>query len=111
MSFFVNAVGSMQLVNYLGLAVSVPVSWLKNGYISMDQDGSVWVYMGMPIRSSDHWGYASEENTYMPTGHCVLRIGLYLDVQNKRASNHDFVAEDVWKNSLVKVSDCPLINY
>lgn len=111
MSLFVNTVGSIQLVNYLGIAVSVPISWLKDGYLSMDKDGTIWVYSGMPTRKSDHWSYVSKEDPNMPVGHCVLRIGMYLDIKNNTASDHDFIAEDVWKHSVVKVSECPVISY
>lgn len=111
MSFFVSAVGSMQLVNYLGLAVNVPVVWLKDGYLSIDKDGTVWAYAGMPSIGSERWVYTPAGGTSLVVDCCVIKLDTYANAFKGSPAREYFIAKDVWENSLVKISECPLINY
>lgn len=111
MSFFVNVVGNMQLVNYLGIAINVPVAWLKDGYLSMDKDGTVWAYSGMPTMGLERWVYTPAGGTNLVIDCCVVRLDMYVNAAKKDSKREYFIAKDVWENSLIKISECPLINY
>ncbi|QFR59752.1 hypothetical protein VBApiPXC38_65 [Acinetobacter phage VB_ApiP_XC38] len=41
MSLFVAWAAKVTVINYLGIAISVPTEFLENGYIAMDVDGTV----------------------------------------------------------------------
>lgn len=108
MSLFIAWSAKITVVNYLGIAVNVPTEFLKDGYISMDYDGTVWAYFSKPKKDNLYWHSPLRDAADGPAGLQVYELGNYSKAIPELGDS-ETVGAGYWANSLVKISDCPII--
>lgn len=112
MSFFITWAANTTLVNYMGIFITVPNAYLEDGYLATDLDGSIWIYTNKPKKDVRCWhtGEGHTEAQELLSGFCILELDNYRDVIKDLGSELR-VFEDHWKDSCIKLSECPVIKY
>lgn len=108
MSLFIAWAAKTTAVNYLGIAVNVPTEFVKDGYLSMDVDGTVWAYWAKPKKDSKYWHTPLRDPSRGTAGLQVFELGNYTKALPE-LGNAEEVGNEIWEKSLVKISECPVI--
>lgn len=107
MSLFLLWKAEIITINYLGIALNIPLNMASDGYIAMDCNGDVWIYSHKPTTLDDHWAITESVGCSSTQVLCMSDYTVVL------GETHliEYIAKDVWKNSVVKISDCPVITF
>lgn len=109
MSLFVAWAAKVTVINYLGIAISVPTEFLENGYIAMDVDGTVWAYYTEPKKDNLYWHSSLRSHDDGVAGLQVFELGNYTKAIPELGDSEQ-MGLGIWSRSLVKISDCTIIN-
>ena len=52
---FIEIAANTVIINFFGLGINVHKDYMENGYIAVDQQGTVYVYTEHPVASVEFW--------------------------------------------------------
>lgn len=56
---FIEIAANTVIINFFGLAINVRKDYIEDGYIAVDQQGTVYVYTEQPVAQYEFWALSN----------------------------------------------------
>lgn len=60
---FIEIAANTVIINFFGLGINIPKDYMENGYIAVDQQGTVYVYAEHPVANVEFWAVSDSSDT------------------------------------------------
>ena len=98
---FIEIAANTVIINFFGLAVNVHKDYMENGYIAVDQQGTVYVYAEHPVAKAEFWALLDTSDASFEQ---VLNLA-YMDY----LPNLDTWYAPLWRQLCFPLSDFPVL--
>ena len=60
---FIEIAANTVIINFFGLGINVHKDYMENGYIAVDQQGTMYVYAEHPVANVEFWAVSNSSDT------------------------------------------------